>query len=456
MKKFFTLLAVSTLAVSADAQYFDEDFEGGSLTGNNAWTTQMVIGSDDWYYDNFSGDNFAEVNSFPNASEVWLISPAIDLSGATMPVASFQNTSGNFDGPDLEFYVSTTYGGGAIAMGDWTQLTIPNLSPGSGDGYTEVASGDIDLSSYISANTYIAFRHQGNSSAPNSQEYQIDDILVAESGASFVDTVTIDTIQYATGNPANSPYMGDDVITFGIVTALAANGDGYWIQDGNGPWDGIFVYDQTNTPSVGDSVEVEATVDEFFETTQLESVVSYTLHSTGNTVPHSGSISSNDCATMEDYEGCFVTVEYALCTDDDAGFGLWEANDGSGPVLVDDDCFDNSATLNEGYDISGVITYFGQDGFKINPRTGADIVVVGYVSVDEHSNEITIYPNPTNDNVIINANPDALVAIYAMTGAQVANGVSNKTIDVSNLESGIYQVVITDNGNRTVQKLIIE
>lgn len=456
MKKFFTLLAVSAFTVSADAQYFDEDFEGGSLTGNNAWTTEMVIGTSDWYYDNFSGDNFAEVNSYPDDAEVWLISPAIDLSGATMPVATFQNTSGNFDGPDLEFYVSTTYGGGAINMGDWTQLTIPNLSPGSGDGYTEVASGDIDLTSYISANTYIAFRHQGSSTAPESQEYQIDDILVAEQGASFTDTVSIDSIQYSLGNPADSPYMGDDVITFGIVTALEASGDGYWIQDGNGPWDGIYVYDQTNTPSVGDSVEVEGSVDEFFETTQIDNVVTYTLHSTGNTVPNSGSISSNDAATLEDYEGCFVTVAFALCTNDNAGFGLWEANDGSGPVLVDDECYDNSATLNEGYDISGVMTYHSQDGYKINPRTGADIVVVGNVSIDENTNEVTIYPNPATNNVVINASAEAIVSIYSVTGALVVNGISNKTIDISNLESGLYHVVITENGKNSTKKLIIE
>ena len=43
-----------------------------------------------------------------------------------------------------------------------------------------------------------------------------------------------------------------------------------------------------------------------------------------------------------------------------------------------------------------------------------------------------------------------------MTGAVVSEGVSTKTIDVSELEAGIYNVVVTLNGTQTAQKLIIK
>ena len=57
---------------------------------------------------------------------------------------------------------------------------------------------------------------------------------------------------------------------------------------------------------------------------------------------------------------------------------------------------------------------------------------------------------------MINTTADAVINIYAMTGALVANGVSNQTIDISMLEAGIYQVVINENGNKMTHKLVIE
>ena len=67
-----------------------------------------------------------------------------------------------------------------------------------------------------------------------------------------------------------------------------------------------------------------------------------------------------------------------------------------------------------------------------------------------------IYPNPASDNVVINAAAGSIVSIYSMNGALVANGVSNKTMDISHLDAGTYQVVIALNGEKTIQKLVIE
>lgn len=182
MRLVLALLLSFSISLVVNAQVFNEDFEGGSLTANNAWTIQDIVGSYPWYYDNYNGDNFAEVNSYSGGAqnaESWLISPSIDLSSTSSPMLSFQ-TAANFDGLDIEVYVSTTYAGGAINMADWTELTGFNLS--TANNYDEVASGDIDLSVHKSANTYVAFRYISNTT-DGSRLWQLDDIQIVSTGA---------------------------------------------------------------------------------------------------------------------------------------------------------------------------------------------------------------------------------------------------------------------------------
>jgi trimeric autotransporter adhesin len=162
------------------SDYFCDDFEGGSLTGNNAWTIVDVLnekGSAVWYYDTFSSDNFAESSGFSGGAknaESWFISPAINLASSTAPKLSFSSAA-SFTGTDLEVYVSTSYVSGAINMGDWTQLTGFPLSTSS---FTEVQSGNIDLSSYKQSGVRIAFRFR--STTAGSKTYQIDDVYIKE------------------------------------------------------------------------------------------------------------------------------------------------------------------------------------------------------------------------------------------------------------------------------------
>ena len=85
MKNTLTILVSFFLYYGISAQtYFTEDFEptGGSLTQNNAWTTEIITAHPDgydWYHDDFSGDAFAKVSNY-NATtstnspmETWLI-----------------------------------------------------------------------------------------------------------------------------------------------------------------------------------------------------------------------------------------------------------------------------------------------------------------------------------------------------------------------------------------------
>ncbi|BAO75909.1 hypothetical protein WPG_1679 [Winogradskyella sp. PG-2] len=70
-----------------------------------------------------------------------------------------------------------------------------------------------------------------------------------------------------------------------------------------------------------------------------------------------------------------------------------------------------------------------------------------------------IYPNPTNTGIvnIASSNSDEMnIQIFDMLGKQVKNAtISNNSIDVSNLNTGIYLVKITQNNASTTKKLVI-
>ncbi|MEX1003223.1 MAG: T9SS type A sorting domain-containing protein [Crocinitomicaceae bacterium] len=283
----------------------------------------------------------------------------------------------------------------------------------------------------------------------------INDIAGAGSGI-----VSIYDIQYTTDVLGNSPYNGSVVTTKGVVTGVFQIGsdvDRFFIQDGDGAWNGIFVYENGYTVALGDSITVTGEVLEFNGLTEIGYVSDVTILNSGNTLPTPANV-TNATVGDEEWEGVLVTLTDGECISATNGFGEWIANDGSASdVKIDDDLLPATfnAVVGNYYTVSGVRHFtFGEN--KIYPRTDAEITITGYSGIPSNGEVMNIYPNPATDNVVINAQPNALVAIYSMTGAVVMEGASNTTLDVSALEAGIYQVVITENGTKSTQKLIIQ
>ena len=179
------------------------------------------------------------------------------------------------------------------------------------------------------------------------------------------------TIVEIQGTDADSPYNGQSVTTTGIVTAIVANS--YFIQDGTALRSGIYIYDQTNSPAIGDEVTLTGTVDEYFELTEIINVTSFSINSSNNTLPNPISLSTGD-ANNEDYEGMLVTVQNATCTNTDIGFGEWQVNDGSGALAVDDLIYLFSPDLNIDYGVTGILTY-SFSAYKIEPRSMDDVEI---------------------------------------------------------------------------------
>lgn len=109
----------------------------------------------------------------------WLISPAVNLTGATAPKLTFMNAAGFANGnPSFKVLVSTNYAGGNNpSASTWTEIPA-TLATAPASGYSQfVSSGVLNLSPYIGQNVFIAFKYQGSDPA-NNTTYEIDDVKV--------------------------------------------------------------------------------------------------------------------------------------------------------------------------------------------------------------------------------------------------------------------------------------
>lgn len=76
----------------------------------------------------------------------------------------------------------------------------------------------------------------------------------------------------------------------------------------------------------------------------------------------------------------------------------------------------------------------------------------------ENTIDIQLYPNPVHEQLYIDLSSDLVieqVKIYNNLGQLIKQEVSSR-IDVSNLTSGLYYVVITTNKGKTTKKLLVE
>ncbi len=259
-------------------------------------------------------------------------------------------------------------------------------------------------------------------------------------------------VQATTGGDY-SDMEGNTVTVGGRVSAVAGNG--FYIQDNPGAWNGIYVYDNgANTVSRGDSVIVSGTVTEFApgasteKVTQIASLTSFSNE--GNFTPHPNSLVSTSAANDEMYESVLISVQGASTTAGFNGFNEYVVNDGSGSVLIDDFLYltTPAPVVNDLYDITGVVSH-NFAAYKILPRDAADVVLVSGASVAELNAEQTaVYPNPSNGTVHVKNPLNEKVAVYNTLGEVVMNPSDNKF----NLKNGVYLIRI---GSKTTRLVVL-
>jgi hypothetical protein len=252
-------------------------------------------------------------------------------------------------------------------------------------------------------------------------------------------------------NLNNESYYIDsgNVFSGGIVSYVRDDGR-FYISSGSGPWSGIYVYDNIENVSVGDSVTFSAQVDEYNGLTEFKNLSNLIV------VSQSNNINVNSCSTInansEQYEGCLIKV-IGDCSSETNQYGEWEINDGSGSVIVDDFNLPNSfsPTLGTPYILTGIVDYFYQ--FKIQPRDIYDIEVSsGIINLVDR---FSFFPNPSSNNTInLEINKNDFLRIFNLRGEllntiRIVKGLN--TINLNFLSNGVYLLKV----NNEFQKLII-
>lgn len=312
----------------------------------------------------------------------------------------------------------------------------------SSDSWTEYTSTIVASRTGSAAEFIIYVR---NTSAP--ERLVVDDVNITTGVIEPPVEASIYAIQYTTSPDGVSSFDGDAVITGGIVTGVDTIGaDAYFIQAGSGPWSGIYVYDQSHTVAIGDSVQITAVVDEFSgATTELTNVSAFAV--IGQYPLPTPQLLDTQGATEEQWEGVLAVIANAECTTLPDGFGEWGITQPSGAYLVDDLMFAYTPIVGESYDITGCIHY-ANGAWKIEPRFAADIVAA--TSIDENSafGNASFGPNPVSDVLRINTGlPIGTRTGFALTdalGRTVRTGAlnGNGTLTVNDLTPGFYHLTL--------------
>lgn len=346
-----------------------------------------------------------------------------------------------------------------------------DIRTGLFDDHTPIGSdgGFVPYNSYITVNTSTLTEYTQVITSTNTSDIaefvfsirntvapthiEIDSVSISLVEVTPPTPVGIYDIQYTTDPSGDSPLKDQVVMTGGIVTAKRNDGR-FWIQNGTGPWRGIYVYYQPTTPvELGDSVTFTATVLEYFNLTELNYINNFEVVSSGNFFM--ANVVSTAEANSEAYEGCLVRVNNATCTTGLNSYNEWIVNDGSGNVKVDDFLYMYTPTVGTAYNVTGIVDYSFEE-FKILPRTAND-VSVAVVSVEEtDAPTVSIYPIPAQEtlNIEFAAGTVHEIIITDANGKQIERFNANGTarVNVADYAPGVYFVNVNGHVTRFVKQ----
>ena len=199
---------------------------------------------------------------------------------------------------------------------------------------------------------------------------------------------TIYDVQFTTDSGTDGTYPstldGQEVTLSGVVSAINVDGgEKFFMTDPEGgAWHGIYVFDWTILPALGDMVEVTGTVTEYYGVTEL-TYCTGTIISSGNAVPNPIIITTGQMAgvTGESYEGCLVKVFNASVTSEADDYGKFAVDDNTGECHIND-LFDvyPEPVMGSTYAYIIGMGHYDYGDYTIEPRTMDDVVLSTPVS----------------------------------------------------------------------------
>ena len=153
--------------------FLNEGWNQFSVTGAQTWAC-TTTGRTDAFAVQMNA--FVATNNNP-LNEDWLISPAFDLTAASLPTLRFYSR-GDFNGNSLQLKVSTNYVVGTDPnTATWTNLN-GNFPPNVAGAGAWALSSNIDLSAYNTTNVRLAWVYS-NPTTTASSRWTIDDVLIS-------------------------------------------------------------------------------------------------------------------------------------------------------------------------------------------------------------------------------------------------------------------------------------
>lgn len=184
--------------------------------------------------------------------------------------------------------------------------------------------------------------------------------------------VTVSEVQYTEDLAAGaSPLEGQVVEVSGTATTDNGGYAGRFpMQDGEGPWNGIWVTDAGFPVSSGDSLTVIGTVVENGGLTEIDLIEDLTVHSAGNPIFEPALLTPGEVDSSESYEGVLVRVEDVAVADDT--YDDWM-------VESDGECrvgrwsgYSYAPSIGDELHVTGVVGSL-LDALKLQPRDDLDI-----------------------------------------------------------------------------------
>jgi len=448
MKKFNLFLFAALMGMLFNASSFAQPFTSGFET----WTSTVPILPTDWYGS----------KSSISPDSVFQYTPSVHGGNYACQLRNITTNHKRFDTKGTRIIAGKTYKIHFWVRGHGEIRTGCYKGTGSGGAayYTYnpyilldtlgwkhcVQTITVDTTS-DSAQFIFSIR----STNADKGHIQIDDVSID----TIAPTISIYNIQYSTLPSGDSPYANQNVTTSGIVTESFSKG--YFIQNGIAPWNGLYIYDSTHAPALGDSIKVTGTVFEYYHYTELKNITEYYTITTGNLLPASVPVTATTVKN-EMYEGMLVNINDAECTFVHAN-GWWKVQQSSDTVEIGNFIFGfPAAVVGTHYDVTGLVFYYYD--FRIFPRDITDIQVNPGVGINESSAQLmNIYPNPASEKLFIgNIEGIDQVKIFNSLGENILTfeiAGNSLSLNVSKLPGGIYYVTfIKDNSISGTRKFI--
>jgi hypothetical protein len=422
----YTFVAGATGPVTIGLRFYDT---AANWAGNG---NQSVM-----YIDNFS----FVAQSTPSIAIVSPIDGLTTLNTDVDVTLSVQNfavaTAGMGDG-HIHYTVD---GGGTVMKYDTTPISLTGLSVGPHTVYVELVD-DSHTPIAPAANATVNFE------------------VVALNTMATIADVRNDVI--ANGAGKFYEITGEAIVTYARTTRNQK-----YIQDATGA---ILIDDNTNvitnTFAIGDGMTgLKGQTSLFNGVLQLLPIEDITSSSISNTITPQVVTAADITASIETYESELVQINAASFTTAD-GMLTFTTN--------------SNFNLNDGSDIAFRTMFAEANYIGLTVPVGAQNIVVlvaefnGTAQVVARNvvdmpletrafntiDGLTMYPNPSNGNTLYfttSANAELDIQVYDVLGKQIINSkVLNNTLNISNLNQGIYIVKVTEEGKTATRKLVVK